>query len=236
MLSSPYRLHAAVAGSFPAWSTPELQSRTLWRVDLEPAGPAWLYILSENEPSLVGLDEQIGFPDRPPTWQSRPYDKLLSRLAPDQLWSFRLVANPVRTLTRSRQAETDGASGKRVGHVTSRQQASWLIGPTAYAGCDPEDVPTGLPRFNDTRATRNGFDVVLDDLGCPKLVVSDRRRLDLRKPDSTKPITLVTARFDGVLRVTDVDRLRHALTHGIGHAKAFGCGLLTLAPLSAVSP
>jgi CRISPR system Cascade subunit CasE len=32
-----------------------------------------------------------------------------------------------------------------------------------------------------------------------------------------------------MLEVTGPDALRHALTSGIGHARAYGCGLLTLA-------
>jgi CRISPR system Cascade subunit CasE len=37
--------------------------------------------------------------------------------------------------------------------------------------------------------------------------------------------------FEGVLRVTQADRLRNALRSGIGPAKAFGCGLLSVAPV-----
>ena len=37
---------------------------------------------------------------------------------------------------------------------------------------------------------------------------------------------LVTATFDGVLSVKDPNRLTSLLENGIGHAKAFGCGLL----------
>lgn len=36
--------------------------------------------------------------------------------------------------------------------------------------------------------------------------------------------------FDGHATITDPDHLRHAVTHGIGKAKAYGAGLLTLAP------
>lgn len=46
-----------------------------------------------------------------------------------------------------------------------------------------------------------------------------------------KTVTLVTATFESQLRVTDPGALRHTLTHGIGPAKGYGCGLLTLAPL-----
>ena len=36
--------------------------------------------------------------------------------------------------------------------------------------------------------------------------------------------------FDGSLTVTDPEKLRHALSNGIGRAKGYGCGMLTLAP------
>ncbi|MFJ4767622.1 type I-E CRISPR-associated protein Cas6/Cse3/CasE [Streptomyces uncialis] len=45
-------------------------------------------------------------------------------------------------------------------------------------------------------------------------------------------VTLSTATYQGRLRVTDPDALRHTLLHGIGPAKAYGRGLLTLAPLA----
>lgn len=44
-------------------------------------------------------------------------------------------------------------------------------------------------------------------------------------------ITLGTVDYTGTLTVTDPDALRHAMTHGIGRAKAYGHGLLMLAPL-----
>lgn len=40
------------------------------------------------------------------------------------------------------------------------------------------------------------------------------------------------AQFDGALQIEDPERLRTALTAGMGRAKAYGCGLMTLRPLS----
>ena len=231
LLSSPYRMHAAVAGSFPPSDGPQADARVLWRVDTESSGAAWLYIVSEGKPSLVGLDEQIGFPDCLPAWETRDYSPFLDRLEEGQVWSFRLTANPVRSVARNRSQNTIDVIGKRISHLTVRQQASWLIGQAAYADCDPVSIPEGLPTAADSRAARNGFDIPKDNSGNPQLILAERHRYSLSKHDGSKPITLVTARFDGVLCVTDVNKLRHALVHGIGHAKAFGCGLLTLAPL-----
>jgi len=45
-------------------------------------------------------------------------------------------------------------------------------------------------------------------------------------------VTVATATYDGVLVVTDADLLRGAMRRGVGRAKAYGCGLISLAPLS----
>lgn len=235
LLGSPYQMHAAIAGSFVPTEGTDSSSRILWRVDDDSDGTLFLYIVSELGPSLVGLDEQIGFPDLTPAWKTRDYGPFLQRLAEGQIWSFRLTANPVRDVARNRSSKNEDAVGKRTGHVTVRQQSSWLIGRAAYANCPPPEIPEGLPSAQDSRSARNGFEVVTDESGGLQLSVSERRVHHMKKRDQPKPITVSTARFDGVLRVTDADKLRHALTHGIGHARAFGCGLLTLAPLVASS-
>jgi CRISPR system Cascade subunit CasE len=64
-----------------------------------------------------------------------------------------------------------------------------------------------------------------------KLVVHDRHAREFAKRDHKRPVTLVTATFDGHLEVTDPDRLRRTLTAGLGRAKAYGCGLMTLGPV-----
>lgn len=42
-------------------------------------------------------------------------------------------------------------------------------------------------------------------------------------------LSLKTARFEGVLEVTDAETFTTAFVSGVGSAKAFGCGLLSLA-------
>jgi CRISPR system Cascade subunit CasE len=36
--------------------------------------------------------------------------------------------------------------------------------------------------------------------------------------------------FEGVIEITDAESFRSTLVQGIGREKAFGCGLLTIAP------
>lgn len=233
LLASPYLMHAAVAGSFPPSEAAGQgdEGRVLWRVDRMGGGGARLYIVSPGKPSLTGLDEQIGWPDCERQWGTRDYDAFLSRISAGQVYSFRLVANPsLNRSTRGGTTDIQGKNGssKRVGHLTALQQAAWLIGKQAYEGTVAE-APTLFDNERDTRAQRNGFEVLADEAGVPRLVVSNSVKASFAKGVSGKRITLARAQYDGVLRVTDADALRHALTCGIGHGKAFGCGLLTLA-------
>jgi CRISPR system Cascade subunit CasE len=50
-----------------------------------------------------------------------------------------------------------------------------------------------------------------------------------RKGERAERVNIKAARFEGVLEVVDAGRFIEALTSGIGHAKAFGFGLLSLA-------
>ena len=235
MLSSPYILHAAVAGSFPSRDPHSSQTvgRVLWRVDVMDDGSRRLYIVSPGKPSLIGLDEQIGWPDCDPQWGTRDYDAFLARIVAGQTYAFRLVANP--TVSRSTRAgntdiATDQGASKRIGHLTVMQQAAWLVGKRAYAGTDVE-APQLFADQREPRDLRNGFEVASDGGGAPRLIVSHSEKITFSKGRQGKRITMARAQYDGVLRVTDADRFRYALVNGIGHEKAFGCGLLTIVPV-----
>jgi len=45
-----------------------------------------------------------------------------------------------------------------------------------------------------------------------------------------RQLTIYNVKFEGLLQITDDDAFARALQTGIGPAKAFGCGLLSLAP------
>lgn len=133
-------------------------------------------------------------------WQTRDYGGFLERLAAGERWAFRLQANPVHSARSD-----DGGRGKRVGHVTVAQQTDWFL----------------------RQAARHGFVVPTAAHDEPDVAVRGRRKLRFDRRGRT--VTLSTAVFEGVLRVEDVTALRAALVGGIGPAKGYGCGLLTLA-------
>lgn len=203
LLSSPQAMHAAVLAGFPSGTEqPDEKGRLLWRVD-QDAHRALLFVVSRNRPDLTHLAEQAGWPTRP-EWETRDYQPLLDSLRAGDRWAFRLTANP----TRSGRKDADAEQTQRFGHLTARQQQDWLLG----------------------RCEKNGFTIPTGGSGEPALEV--RRREVVRFNRQGRTVTLSTAVLDGQLEVVDADTFRHVLTHGLGPAKGYGCGLLTLAKVS----
>lgn len=202
LLNSPQAMHAAVLSGF-ADPTPTENGRVLWRVDRIGMQTA-LYIVSPEQPDLTHLVEQAGWPTTE-TWESRPYDRFLGQVQAGQRWGFRLMANPVRAV---REPESRGRGQVRA-HVTGSQQEQWLLDRSGRAGFEIEPWGAEEPK--------NGF----------QLTVTERKTVEFKRQGST--VTLSMARFDGFLTVLDADLFRHSLTHGIGRAKGYGCGLMTIA-------
>jgi CRISPR system Cascade subunit CasE len=207
LLESPQSLHAAVLACF---ARPEdhttATGRTLWRVDRRPQSPdIRLYISSPRPPDLTHLVEQAGWPTID-TWLTRPYTAFLDSIEKGQVWAFRITANPVHNGRR----RSDSKDTQRFGAVTAEQQIGWLL----------------------ARAERSGFAICSTTDGFRNLVLRDRLTRTFRRNKDGPPVTLTMATYEGVLRVEDADQLRRVLTNGLGHGKAYGCGLMTLAPVT----
>jgi CRISPR system Cascade subunit CasE len=204
LLSSPQAMHAAVRAAFAVPEDHERAgTRTLWRLDTPAAAAVHLYVVSPGRPDLTHLVEQAGWPTTE-TWVTRDYDALLSSLHPGQHWAFRLTANP----THSGRKTAEAKDTQRFAYLREEEQAGWLVG----------------------RASRHGFALATQQDGQPNLRLHRRQTQTFKR--GMDAVTLTTVTYDGILQVTDADAFRQALTSGIGHAKAYGCGLLTIAPAS----
>ncbi len=189
--------------------------RTLARAFVTPEGTDYrahhgvlfrLEPLSPGSRSHVVLVQSEGAPD----WHELPEEYMLEanvrpyELSPvtGQSFAFRLVANPTRKVKRPGQRQ-----GRRVG----------LDDAPTEGGSSP--VLDWLHRKGDQHGFAVPFAVVNPFvLGSDALPATDKRGLPLWG-----------ARFDGLLRITDAGRFGEALRSGIGPAKAFGFGLLSLA-------
>ena len=100
---------------------------------------------------------------------------------------------------RSVKAEAGSKDRGKVCALNVEQQKQWLL----------------------ERAEKWGFS--LDERF--ELVARDLKRF----PHGERAVTLSVAFFEGLLTVRDAAILRKAMIVGIGRAKAYGCGMLTLA-------
>lgn len=209
LLSNPQAMHAAVMAAFPPGGGNE-DGRVLWRLDAQH--PQYtLYVVSPREPDLTHVVEQAGWATSP--WETADYDRLLGRLTLGQEWGFRLRANPVKNARRA------GERGKVLPHVTADQQTAWLLEKAPRHGFEIRHSALGAPAADVEKSV-------------PEVAVSQRDDVRFGRADqhagTRRAVTLRQAQFDGVLRVTNVELLRSAMTGGIGRGKAYGCGLLTL--------
>ncbi|MEV7675910.1 type I-E CRISPR-associated protein Cas6/Cse3/CasE [Streptomyces sp. NPDC088752] len=240
LLSSPHRLHAAVLAGLAVQPVTE---RVLWRLENHTPNRAEVLVLTESRPSWAHLVDDAGWPGAD---GGAPliadYTPLLERITRGREFGFRLTANPVQNVPRptrpsEEQAarlkeEADNGSrqrGFRVAHRTAEQQLKWLLRRSEHHGFTIPDA-TATPPAPGLQTGSGQPEPSVLSVGSAVTIVS-RDTLRFTKHKAGPRITLSTATFEGRLRVTDPDALRSALLGGIGPAKGYGQGLLTLAPL-----
>ena len=122
-------------------------------------------------------------------------------LAPGQTLAFRLRANP--TVKRRREKDNGNLRPVRDPLYREKDQLAWL----------------------ERKAEQGGFRL---------LSARSRNALDvygwIHRDDAKHKLKLFAVQFDGLLQVTDPDRLRETVRRGIGSGKGLGFGLLSLAP------
>jgi len=189
----------------------------LFRIDPLPSARAAIIVQSAREPDWdYAFHNAKYFLAAPP--QVKTFDP---HFAAGQHFCFRLLANPVRKVSK----KSVGANGKPLEEkwrgkdvpVPASELNRWLERRTDAEWTQPKNSegkknPPGF-RIVEITDAQPGY-VYVDDNG--KLKEARRRR---------------SALYNGILEVTNPDHFRKTLESGIGPAKAFGFGLLSVAPV-----
>ena len=205
-LAAPYELHRTLGRAFPQADTAQYRQEcgVLFRVEPPTARGAAVLVQSGAEPAWDRLEPGYLIAADGPT----DFDPSIDE---DRRLRFRLAANPVR--------RTRKPGPKPKGRVRRL--------PLVHAGPNEAGHDTYWD-WLDRQAERAGFAVDRDHTLDLPFRVARRRKLGeeiARKAD----VPHFGVRFDGILTVTDPGALSAALRQGIGPAKAFGFGLLSLA-------
>lgn len=207
-LADPYQMHSTLCRAF---SSPECQCPPhtfLWRLEPESdvSGHPRILVQSREAPAW----DRIVVPD----WFAQAPDPaidLIQRLGLKHLqagrrFRFRLRANP--SITRE---------GKRLGLMCLDTQVAWI----QRKGRDQHGFKIPICE---------GFYLDEETMRSAEVRISQEQMLRGR-PRSGKEIRVFSVLYEGLLTVTQPDRFYLALEQGIGHGKAMGLGLLSVAPL-----
>jgi CRISPR system Cascade subunit CasE len=227
-LAAPYEMHRTLCHAFPNLSQEEWEAaRVLFRVD-EENGRLSLLVQAKTAPDWTNFASKIsgryllGAP-AVKAWEPQ--------FQAGQNLRFRLQANPIFAF------KAEGAKdGARRGLYRETERLDWLRRQGETHGFEMTLVPITLRAVGDKKVVFRGREheeLQLDLPLCEVIDLNDGRRFALRSGDGKDlKSQFSAARFDGTLRVTDPEKLAHALVNGIGKARGFGFGLLSVAPAS----
>jgi CRISPR system Cascade subunit CasE len=219
-LARPYEMHRTLCHAFPGLVGDEwTAARVLFRVD--DGTRLQLIVQSKREPNWHAFSQHLKsvryMLTAPQVKEWQP------QFNAGQTLRFRLLANPT-----FRPKKEDGGDGERRGLYREHERLDWLARQSARCGFVLPQTRTTLKRNGEPIIFRGRphTELILDLPACRVIDLNDGRRFPL--PD--RKIQFSAARFDGVMQISNVAPFAHALENGIGPAKGFGFGLLSVAP------
>ncbi|MBU2009826.1 type I-E CRISPR-associated protein Cas6/Cse3/CasE [Patescibacteria group bacterium] len=179
--------------------------RALWTLFLEneDAGRDFLFRVGHSDRDHAEiLMQSVREPERSSnTVQILACKEYPLLLFPRQRLRFMLIANPVKTISDEMgRKDTDGETKKcRVPLIREEEQRSWI-----------------------ERKLQNAASLEM-------LAIDPVFPMNFRKNREDRIGKIQPVRFQGVLKIEEPEAVMELVQNGIGPAKAFGCGLLSLA-------
>lgn len=202
------QLHRLVLSGFRDVGGAEARAQhgVLHRLETDPhSGALILYVQSASDPdwSRLPAGALATLSDRNP--RIRPLREL-DAIATGLVARFRLRANATRKID-TKSIDGQRRNGRRVPLRDDESCFVWLA----------------------RKGVQHGFEVVRGLQGGLDLSILYEPLQRGRRDERT--ITFEGVRFDGRLRIVDAEAFRVGVLHGIGSGKAYGFGLLSVAPI-----
>ena len=204
-LRDPYEFHCTIMRAFPPIMDPEMEPRAFWgvlyRVEHDRRAPhVTVYVQSRVMPDWSFLETHMLVRDSVPNPSTKSVTEAYNRLTRGRVLRFRLRANPTKKVDTKSDEMGNRRNGRRVPLLKVEEQVRWLA----------------------RKAEQHGFDLLHVSIAS----AGARERLQSRKVGGAFQGVL----FEGQISVRDPEVFREALANGIGPGKAFGFGLLSIAP------
>jgi CRISPR system Cascade subunit CasE len=209
-LADCHDLHRTIMSAFPQADGAAARDEfgVLFRVETGRDGKVVLLVQSRVEPDWLRLPggyllEADGNP------ACKPVLNHYARLAFGQRLLFRLLANPTKRVSAKNTEEDARWRGKRIDLCREEDQMAWLRRRGEAAGF----------RLLAARVNRD----------VPNVQAAPRPKTFGWREKSR--LSFGSALFNGELEITDAAAFRQALSDGVGSGKAYGFGLLSIAPI-----
>ncbi|RJQ05533.1 MAG: type I-E CRISPR-associated protein Cas6/Cse3/CasE [Bacillota bacterium] len=205
-------LHRTLMSAFPSAQGPRTaraEMGLLYRIELEPRSPGVpLIVQSLVQPNWSYLEPGYLLDCRGSLGVKR-VDQIYESIQPGSLLRFRLRANATKKVDTKTGPDGIRRNGRRVPLTDPDAALRWLERKAAESGFRLVDVAQN-PGLPDVAA----------------IPAAGRRGTGVR---GSQKVTVDSVLFEGRLQVIDKTSFLRALGRGIGPAKAYGCGLLSVA-------
>lgn len=223
-LAVPYEMHRTLCHAFPDLSEEEWKAtRVLFRVDDDNERLS-LLVQSHRAPDWNAFLQRLG------KTRYGVGEVAVKEWGPHfhvgQQLRFRLQANPVWA-----PKQNNAKNGTRRGLYREAERLDWLRRQGEQHGFALPLIETILRRTDDKSVVFRGQEheeLSLQLPVCEMVDLNDGKRFAL--PSQKNQFS--AALFDGTLAVADTEKFAIAVENGIGKARGFGFGLLSVAPIA----
>lgn len=219
----PYQLHRTIMNAFDPGGVGQPRNTdgshgVLFRLDQDVTTHLPIVIIqSQSHPNWVWFDQQKDEHQQPYLLQPAQCKAIQIELVRGQQLAFRLRANPTKRFSAGK-----GNKGKRMALLEADLQLDWLKRKFDGGGDENGDERQSGFKLTQANVSRNVF---LEDQ--KEEILNNNRDQHKRVHD----LKLFAVQFDGVVEVIDPQSAQHTIQSGIGSGKAFGFGLLSVAPV-----
>ena len=218
-LGNPQELHRTISKGFPEIENQEHLPKHLRETPRNKFDVLHRLEIDKNRGRAVLLVQSTVKPD----WTSLPGDyaaeikqksvhEQYGRIENGMALMFRLQANPSKRDKSKFDAEKP-KQRKRFALFRDEERINWLKQQGERTGFRLANI-----KVSPARTIENAASV-------------EEGNLIFRKEKASPKITIGSVVFEGILQITDIEKFREALQKGIGSGKAYGFGLLSVAPV-----
>jgi CRISPR system Cascade subunit CasE len=208
-LADCQQMHRTVMSAFPQFTgvPARKEASVLYRLEASEQAEPFLLVQSVLEPDWGEFLAREYAHDA----QVKPVDRQFREgLREGRHLRFRLRANPTRKISRDPRPDGSRTNGTRVELRSESDWIAWLERKGVQHGFRLLSV-RAAPAVADVRSSKEG-------------------KIAGTKPENGHALTLFSVLFNGRLVIEDAVRFLEGIQTGIGPGKAYGFGLLSVAP------